>query len=276
MWSPQPLRLSSTHLDAQSHGTGDERSHLEMPRLAPRLGTCLGPDSVHISGPGLNSMAAPGCQLVWRETLCSVMRALQMVLGSTGGCQQDREAGLGSGELLCLGPVQKGLESALQVRGGAWSRAHLPFLSPELPISWRREARLREVGFLSAGHSPPENIAECAWAPMGLFWRLFPWATCPSPTSFRALRSPHFPRLCLCSPLLLWDVLPDYFPDVPARLLPPGSPPGLPLSLLLCSRGGLGLSSPDERLCCGWEGRFSETETTFTLLISNFPAVHTE
>lgn len=174
LWNPQPLHLPCTHLDGQSHKTGDKCSHLEMPRLAPRLGMCLGPDSVRISGLGLNSMAAPGCQLVWRETLCSVMRALQMVLGSTGGCQQDREAGLGSGELPCLGLAQRGLQSIRQVRGRCLERSTSPLPQPRAS-HFLEERRTREVGFLSAGYSPPKNTTECAWAaPTGLFWQLLP------------------------------------------------------------------------------------------------------
>ena len=149
LWNPQPLHLPCTHLDGQSHKTGDKRSHLEMPRLAPRLGTCLGPDSVLISGLGLNSMAAPGCQLVWRETLCSVMRALQMVLGSTGGCQQDREAGLGSGELPCPGPAQRGLQSILQVRGRCLEQSTSPLSQPRAShfLEERSKAQRGRVSF---------------------------------------------------------------------------------------------------------------------------------
>ncbi|KAM7236767.1 hypothetical protein CapIbe_012439 [Capra ibex] len=53
-----------------------------------------------------------------------------MVLGSTGGCQQDREAGLGPGELPCLGPAQKGLESVLQVRGRCLEQSTSPLPQP--------------------------------------------------------------------------------------------------------------------------------------------------
>lgn len=149
LWNPQPICLLSIHLDAQSHGTGDERSHLQMLRLVPRLGMYLGPDSVHISGLGLNSTVAPGRQLVWRETLCSVMRALQMVLGSTGGCQQDREAGLGPGELPCLGPAQKGLESVLQVRGRCLEQSTSPLPQPRAShfLEERSKAQRGRVSF---------------------------------------------------------------------------------------------------------------------------------
>lgn len=155
----------------------------------------LGPDSVHISGLGLKlhggSWASTGLE---GNTLL-----FQPSESPPDGSRKHwrlpagPEAGLGPGELPALGPARRDWKVSSRFRGRCLEQAHLPFLSPELPISWRK-ARLREVGFLSAGYS----LLRTSLSVPGLrgVQRLLLWAACPSPTSFRALRSPHFPCLC--------------------------------------------------------------------------------